>query len=146
MSTLGQLKLVTAVKPQQMPEIVKRRFKLSNKMWEQIQLAKSTFLNQPFELKKVKTVKNAETGQSETISVAKRVRPWWFVADNGKVCLNVRYGNRVLELAKGKSAIEVTTPTELINTLELIRKAVSDGELDAQIDGASGAVKAGFKK
>jgi len=74
------------------------------------------------------------------------VRPWWFVAENGKVCLNVRYGNRVLELAKGKSAIEVANPAELINTLELIRKAVAEGELDTQIDTANGAVKAGFKR
>ncbi len=60
--------------------------------------------------------------------------------------MNIRYGNRVLELAKGKSAIEVATAAELISTLVLIRKAVSDGELDTQIDTASGAVKAGFKK
>ncbi len=52
----------------------------------------------------------------------------------------------MLELAKGKSAIEVATAAELISTLELIRKAVSDGELDTQIDTASGAVRAGFKK
>lgn len=73
MSTLGQLKLVTAVKPQHMPDVVKRRYKLSNKLWEQICLAKFTFLNQPFDLKKVKTVKNAETGQTETISVAAKL-------------------------------------------------------------------------
>jgi hypothetical protein len=40
----------------------------------------------------------------------------------------------------------VATPAELINTLELIRKAVAEGELDTQIDTASGAVKAGFKR
>ena len=85
-------------------------------------------------------------GVSKSIEVHKRVRPWWFVTDNGKVCVNIRYGNRVLELAKGKSAIEVATAAELISTLELIRKAVSDGELDTQIDSASGAVRAGFKK
>ena len=52
----------------------------------------------------------------------------------------------MLELAKGKSAIEVASAAELIGTLELVRKAVNDGELDAQIDTASGAVRAGFKK
>jgi len=29
-------------------------------------------------------------------------KPFWFVADNGRVCLQVRYGTRVLELAKGR--------------------------------------------
>lgn len=34
MSTLSQLKLVTAVKPQHMPDVVKRRYKLSNKLYK----------------------------------------------------------------------------------------------------------------
>lgn len=46
MSTLNTLKLVTAVKPQQMPDVMKRRYKLGNKLWEQIQLARSQFLNE----------------------------------------------------------------------------------------------------
>jgi hypothetical protein len=146
MSTLGQLKLVTAVKPQQMPEIVKRRFKLGNKMWEQIQLAKSTFLNQPFELKKVKTVKNAETGQSETISVTKRVRPWWFTAENGSICFSIKYGAKVIELAKGKPSIQVESDLDLISTLELVKQAIEAGELDSQIEQVSGALRSNFKK
>jgi hypothetical protein len=41
MSTLDGLKLSTAKKPTHLPQIVLRRNKLSNKLWEQIQLAKS---------------------------------------------------------------------------------------------------------
>lgn len=145
MSALQSLKLVNQRRPNALPPVLHRRRKLDTKLWEQIQLAQAQAEGNTFAVKRFKTVRDVE-GVTKSIEVHKRVRPWWFVADNGKVCLNVRYGNRVLELAKGKSAIEVTTPTELINTLELIRKAVSDGELDAQIDGASGAVKAGFKK
>lgn len=48
MSTLNTLKLVTTVKPQQMPDVVKRRYKLGNKLWEQIQLARAQFLNEPW--------------------------------------------------------------------------------------------------
>ena len=146
MSTLSQLKLVTAVKPQHMPDVVKRRYKLSNKLWEQIQLAKSLFLNQPFDLKKTKTVKNNETGRNETVSVPKTIRPWWFNSENGSICFSIKYGAKVLELAKGKPSIQVEGDLDLISTLELVKKAVEAGELDQQIDQASGALRSNFKK
>jgi hypothetical protein len=146
MSTLSQLKLVTAVKPQHMPDVVKRRYKLSNKLWEQIQLAKSLFLNQPFDLKKVKTVKNAETSQSETVSVPKTVRPWWFNTDNGSICFSIKYGAKIVELAKGKPSIQVESGLDLISTLELVKEAIEVGELDSQIEQVSGALRSNFKK
>jgi hypothetical protein len=146
MSTLNTLKLVTAVKPQHMPEVVKRRYKLGNKLWEQIQLARSQFLNEPFSLTKMKTVKNTATGISETIAVNKRIRPWWFNSDTGSLCFSIKYGTKTIELAKGKPSIEVTTKEELISTLELVKLAVEAGELDQQIDQASGALRSNFKK
>lgn len=68
------------------------------------------------------------------------------MSDTGKVCVQIRYGSKVLELGKGKSAVEVTTPEELIRTLETVKAAVEAGELDAQIEVASGALKAGFAR
>jgi hypothetical protein len=146
MSTLNTLKLVNQVKPQHVPDVVKRRYKLSNKLWEQIQLARSQFLNEPFAVTKMKTVKNVDTGTSETISVNKRIRPWWFNSDTGSMCVTIKYGTKVIELAKGKPSIEVSGKDQLISTLELVKKAVEAGELDQQIDQASGALRSNFKK
>ena len=64
----------------------------------------------------------------------------------GKLNLAVRYGSKVLELAKGKNAIELTTGDELIAVLAKLKDAVLAGELDAQIEAASGALRAGFGK
>jgi len=146
MSTLNDLKLVNAVKPQHLPAIVKRRNKLSNKLWEQILLAKSKATGEPLNLTRQRSVKNIDTGLRESVTVAKVVRPWWFVSEDGSTCITVRYGNRTLELAKGKSSIQLASPDALINTLEVIKQAVEAGELDQQIDQASGAVKSNFKK
>ena len=146
MSTLNTLKLVSAVKPQQMPDVMKRRYKLSNKLWEQIQLARAQFLNEPFNITKMKTVKNVDTGAKETIAMNKRIRPWWFNSEAGSLCLTIKYGTKVIELAKGKPSIEVTNKDELISTLELVKRAVEAGELDQQIDQASGALRSNFKK
>ncbi len=146
MSTLNTLKLVSAVKPQQMPDVVKRRYKLSNKLWEQIQLAKSQFNKEPFNITKMKTVKNVDTGARETIAVRKRIRPWWFNSEAGSLCVTIKYGTKVIELAKGKPSIELANKDELISTLELVKKAVEAGELDSQIEQASGALRNNFKK
>ena len=146
MSTLNTLKLVNQVKSQHVPDVVKRRYKLSNKLWEQIQLARSQFLNEPFNITKMKTVKNLDTGASETIAVTKKIRPWWFNSEVGSLCVTIKYGTKVIELAKGKPSIEVTDKDQLISTLELVKKAVEAGELDQQIDQASGALRSNFKK
>lgn len=145
MSTLNSLKMVNSKKPTSIPPILQRRNKLSTKVWEQIQLAKAQREGNTFTVKKFKSVKDMD-GSRKTVEHQKRVRPWWFVAQDGKVCLNVRYGARVIEFAKGKTAVEVNSADELIKALEIIKGAVEAGELDSQIEQASGAVRAGFGK
>jgi hypothetical protein len=145
MSTLNSLKMVNSKKPTSIPPILQRRNKLSTKVWEQIQLAKAQSEGGTYTVKKFKSVKDID-GARKTVEHQKRVRPWWFVASDGKVCLNVRYGAKVIEFAKGKTAIEVASADELIKALEIIKSAVEAGELDTQIEQASGAVRAGFGK
>ncbi len=58
----------------------------------------------------------------------------------------MRYGSRVLDIAKGKNAIEIASMNDLIAVIETVKSAVETGELDAQIEAASGSLKAGFKK
>ena len=80
----------------------------------------------------------------KTAEVAKTVKAWTFVADNGKLCVHIRYGARVLELAKGKTAVELGSHKDVVPALELIKTAVSNGDLDAQIEAASTALRKGF--
>ena len=80
------------------------------------------------------------------IEVAKKVRPWFFTADSGKVVVQLRYGSKVIDIAKGKNSIEVNDGTHLISVLETLKVAVETGELDAQVSGAAEAVKARFAK
>jgi hypothetical protein len=58
----------------------------------------------------------------------------------------VRYGTKVLELAKGKYAVEVAAEKDLVATLDVIKAVVLAGELDAAIDAAANKLKAGFGK
>jgi hypothetical protein len=85
-------------------------------------------------------------GLRRSVELPKRVRAWWWNVDNGKIALNVRYGAKVVEIAKGKSTIEVAAQTDLIPTLELLKRAVEAGELDTQIESASNKLREGFGK
>jgi hypothetical protein len=144
MSAFNGLKLVAAKRPQAATPIVQRRNKLSNQLWEQIELARASAEGKTFAPVRLRIVKDKLTGERKTIEAAKRVKQWWFVAENGRVCLQVRYGTRVMELAKGKNSIEVGTSTELLAVLETVKKSVELGELDAQIEAASAAVRERF--
>jgi TRAP-type mannitol/chloroaromatic compound transport system substrate-binding protein len=59
------------------------------------------------------------------------------MADNGKTAVSVRYGATVLELSKGRFAIELTDSSELVAALETVSAAVQAGELDAAIEAAA---------
>ena len=146
MASLATLKLVATHKPAQLAPIQVRRNKLAKRIWEQVQLAKSQQGGAVFAPMKLRTVVDHDTGARRQVETHKRVKPWWFTAENGKLGLCVRYGSRVLELAKGKFSIEIASDKELTSTLELLKSAALNGELDAAIDAASDKLRAGFKK
>ena len=62
----------------------------------------------------------------------------------GGILLDPKLFSKVLELAKGKVAVEVGTEKDLVPTLELIKTAVLNGELDIQIDAAANKLRDGF--
>lgn len=146
MATLASLKLTSAVKPTNVPAIQVRRNKLARRLWEQVELAKAQLAGEQFTVTKFRSVVEQDTGLRKQVEVQKRIKQWWFTADNGKLALSVRYGARLLELAKGKFAVEIASGKELVPTLELIKAAVLNGELDTAIDTASTKLRAGFGK
>ena len=144
MNALNALKLVAAQKRTQMPAIQQRRNKLAKRLWEQIELAKAQQTGTTYTATKFRTITDAETGLRKQVETNKRVKAWWFVAENGKLVLSIRYGTKVLELAKGKWAVEVGGEKDLVGVLEVLKSAVLAGELDTQIDAASDKLREGF--
>lgn len=146
MSALSTLKLTNAKRPQAMPAVVIRRNKLVKKLYEQIQLAEAQQAGETYTAKRLKNVRDSETGLTKTVEVTKRVRAWWWTSDAGKLCVNVKYGSNTLELGKGKFAIELASATELVPVLTTLKDATEAGELDSQIEAVAGVVKSGFGK
>ena len=146
MTALNGWKLTAAQKPTQMTYVEQRRNKLAKRLWEQIELAKAQQTGTQYTATKFRTIKDSETGLRKQIETNKRMKAWWFVAENGKCCIAIRYGSKVLELAKGKTAIEVASGAALIDALEVVKAAVLAGELDAQIEAASVQLRSAFAK
>jgi len=145
MTSLGTLKLTATQKPLHQSQTQQRRTKLAKRLWEQIELAKAQATGSVYAPIKYKTITSAD-GVRRQVEQQKRVKQWWFVADSGKLALSVRYGTKLLELAKGKWAVEVGTDKDLVSVLETLKAAVLEGELDAQIDAAANKLRAGFIK
>jgi len=106
-----------------------RRHKLLTKLDEQLQLAR----NSSYQPTKTQFVADAE-GNMQQVQRSKRIRRWWATKADGTVQLTIRYGSKPLELAKGKNAVEIASESELVGTLEQIRAAVKQVELDELIE------------
>ena len=128
MSSLNALKVVELVKETNTNPTLNRRKKLAKKIDEQIRVATDASY-QPTVVKWIKT----DEGDKK-VEQPKRLKRWWHTNSEGKTILTIRYGTKALELQKGKCAVELATEDELANTLELVKAAVLNGELDAQIE------------
>lgn len=147
MSVLTNLKLVTNKRTNSSNPIVHRRNKLLAKVQEQLDLCEAQRNQQTYAPKRIKTIVNKETGERMTVETIKRVKEWFWIAENGKINLAIKYGARTLPLnKKGANAIELTNGTELIGTLHKLKEAVVAGEFDEAISDVSNETKSRFGK
>jgi len=146
MSVLNTLKITDARKPKQVPQVVERRRKLEKRVWQQIELAKAQQSGVHYTVKRFRSYADKDTGARKQVETDVRVKQWWFTTDTGKLAVSVRYGSKILELAPKKYAVEIANERDLIKTLDTIKTAVANGELDAAIDAAATTLRAGFNK
>ena len=143
-NVLKSLKFVNVARSLAMPPVQQRLNKLSNQLWQQVQLAKSQLEQTQFVIKRRVTVKDIE-GNYKSIERPKRIKPWWFMAQDGTLCLSIFYGSKRLELVPGKTSIATKNLTDLIKTLEILKTEVEAGSFDGVIESASGALKMNFR-
>ena len=128
MELLKTLKLTQYQRSNTSNPVLQRRVKLAAGISEQIQLAQ----NPNYKSHSVCTVAD-DSGELRTVEVNKRVLRWWRVDVDGTVELTVRYGSRILELAKGMDAVELSSTDELVPVLEQFKTAADCGEMDEMI-------------
>ena len=147
MSALANLKFVTARKNAAVSPVAYRRKKLVTKLIEQLACFEAQQAGQTYRARRLQRVADAATGEVNLVETQRAVREWYWIADNGRLNLAVKYGAATLTLAKGgKNAIEVSTPAEMVTTLKVLMAAAATGELDDAIAEASAKTRKGFAK
>ncbi len=96
----------------------------------QISAAKAEANGEEFVRQAMRWITDKDTGEKARKEVPVRFRRWWWNDDNGKVMLEVRYGNKPLELQRGKPTIEVGEQDNLLPVLSTLRQGIAAGELD----------------
>jgi len=142
---LATLKLTTARKQRSLPDVVKRRNKLVKKLSEQRELAVALVEGRNYTPKRLRTVRDTETGQRVVREMPVRIKAWWWTGEKGETLLSLFYGSKTLELSKGKTAVEVATEKDLPAVFDTIISATQNCELDVQIEAASVKLRDGFK-
>lgn len=140
----AKLKLVSALRQRKSVSDI-RREKLLGKLDEQIGLATAQLEGKEYEATRARVIVDAD-GRSGRQMVPARVKQWWWKSSDGKLLFAVHYGTKTLELAKGKSAVEVGTMKELVEALQAVRDAADAGELDGHIESASASLAVAFKR
>jgi hypothetical protein len=144
---LSSLKLVNVKRQNSVDPVVFRRNKLNEKLKVQIAMAQALNNGENFTVKRIRKVRDEVSGLTSMVEVNKRVKTWWFTnSDTKKVAVQIFYGNKLIDLTKGKNAVEVGNGDELISVLTRLQQAVLDGSLDVQIEQAADSVKARFAK
>jgi hypothetical protein len=144
MTALATLKLTAARKPRTVSDVVKRRGKMLRKLAEQRELALAHSEGRSYAPKRLRTVRDKETGERAVRETPVRIKSWWWTGEKGETLLSIQYGSKTLEIAKGKVAIEVASAADLVSVLDVVITAVQAGELDAQMEAASTKLRDGF--
>ncbi|MBO1908261.1 hypothetical protein J4G37_25645 [Microvirga sp. 3-52] len=109
------------------------REKLVENLALQKQLAVSTIAGTVFDPPKHFVMRTNGEGARVRVEIPRRVRKGWFEDGSRTTHFVMHYGGRPLEIAKGKTAIEVGSLPKLPALIDSLIEAVRAGELDSAI-------------
>jgi hypothetical protein len=135
----------TTKQPLQLNKSLQRRDKIVSNLLEQGDIAKAMLEGTEYVSTRIVT-KNDIDGNPKKVEQRRRVKRWFFNNGGDDWYLEVRYANKALELAKGKTSIVVASKDKLVETIETVAKAVEGGELDSAIEKIVKEKRGGFVK
>ncbi len=137
MIQLVDVKLVSAVRPTFQDPVTLKRSKFISRVSEQLEIANL--------LMKGEQIPFTSFHDPVSLKRPRKVSPWWWIDKDGKYLMTIKYGSKVIELAKGKSAIQAETLEQIIEVLKSLKLATSNGELDLHLTQASELIRKKFK-
>ena len=137
MIQLADVKLVSAVRPTFQDPVALKRSKFISRVSEQLEIANLSM--------KGEQIPFTSFHDPVTLKRPRKVSPWWWIDKDGKYLMAIKYGSKVIELAKGKSAVQAETLDQIIEVLKSLKLATSNGELDLHLTQASELIRKKFK-
>ena len=141
MNALKSLNIVALPKLTASDPAMKRRVKLLVQLEQQLALA-----SDPSFIVVTQKWRKSEDGSKQLVEKQKRVKKWWVEDMMGNCFFTVRYGSKLIEFEKGKSAINVGERENLVAVIEAVIAAVRAGELDAALAGVERVAQKAAKK
>ena len=137
MIQLADVKLVSAVRPTFQDPVALKRSKFISRVSEQLEIANL--------LMKGEQIPFTSFNDPVSLKRPRRVSPWWWTDRDGKYLMAIKYGSKVIELAKGKPAVQAETLDQIIEVLKSLKLATSNGELDVLLTQAGELIRKRFK-
>ncbi|KPM83936.1 MULTISPECIES: DUF6641 family protein [Pseudoalteromonas] len=128
--------IIPAIQPIQV-----KREKLIARLNEQCAMVACLLENEVYTAYKEVRITDGITGEKKRVKQPKKLRQWFYQV-NDIWFFEIKYGNKSLELQKGKVAIEVGKQENLLTTIDTLIQAVEKGELDTQLKAVTGPRKA----
>ena len=140
-TTLAKLKCTARPTIPAIEPIQVKREKLIARLNEQRAMAACLLESEVYTAYKEVWINDGITGEKKRVKQPKKLRQWFYQV-NDTWFFEKKYGNKSLELQKGKVAIEVGKQENLLTTIDTLIQAVEKGELDTQLKAVTGPRKA----
>ena len=134
MSSLSKLTIKSVSRQSKLSPIEARRNKLLGAIDEQLHVADAAMRGEKYEVTLSRWGKN-EAGEKVREQRQKLIRSWFFAQDDG-FYVQCKYGAKTVSLTKDGNAVFVKQLADVKPSLELLRSAIANGELDANIENA----------
>ena len=116
------LALVPVTKPKTLNPVVQRRTRL------------------------LKSIRRQQTMVQSYKAGEKTQRTWFWMNEEGKIYLQIKYGKLSLELSKGKFAIQCGSLDDVASNLQIVETLVNKGEFDVMLTSVSKEIRSKFEK
>jgi len=131
MSSLSKLTIKAVSRQSKLSPIEARRNKLLAGINEQMEVADAAMRGEQYAVTIPRWTKN-EAGEKVRVQRQKVVRSWFFAQDDG-FYVQCKYGAKAIALSKDGNAVFVKQLAEVKPTLEMLRSATKNGELDQAV-------------
>ena len=137
MIQLADVKLIAAIRPTFQDPVALKRSKFIFRVSEQLEIANHLIKGEQIPV----------TSFHDPVSLKRprKIIPWWWKDKDGKYLMTIKYGSKVIELAKGKPAVQAEALDQIIEVLKSLKLATSNGELDLHLTQASELIRKKFK-